>query len=479
VLSVWSIQHLFSARLPSDQPAAGEPPLLERQYLTGDWHGMRPALSAHGFEPYLTYTGMLWMNLGGGHDTGGQVNGYLDFGMDVDLAKLGTWDGFRMHADFHWWQGDEPTSELIGGTAAMTLSGWEAATPSASTMLPAGCPRGSFAHPARSDRRRHRLHGLTLCQYPERAFGDLPSQNLNIDAPVYPLAAPGVFALGRPWPWLSGRFGAYTGDPGNDVAGNHGFEWKLGNNAGYTFFSELAGSPPDPLLPAVYTLGGIYDTEPGQSAPALKTAATTSSPHTDQALVMNAWRIRQSVVRAHQRSPQSARNVWHLCRCRTGAVRPCIAPNDVLRRCGLRAALHRGLQQQARGAGAPIGSGETVIEITYQVAIAPWLVAARRSVLLFIQPRAVAMRRPWASRWWRTSEDAKTGSEFQPRMTRISRIEDRNCSSEKVKIRVIRVIRGHLPFCVSRGSFSLIPPRLPFSLGVSASWRLSFLSDQG
>lgn len=120
---LWGIRGILVALAILTSPAAAELALLERQYLTGEWNGIRPAFSAHGFQPYLTYTGLLWSNLNGGRDTGAQVNGYLDFGMDIDLAKLGTWSGFGMHADFHWWQGREPTSELIGGTPAMALSG--------------------------------------------------------------------------------------------------------------------------------------------------------------------------------------------------------------------------------------------------------------------------------------------------------------------------------------------------------------------
>ena len=61
-------------------PAAAQVPLLERQYLTGQWNGIRPLLAAHGFQPYLTYTGTVWSNLAGGRETGVQANGYLDFG---------------------------------------------------------------------------------------------------------------------------------------------------------------------------------------------------------------------------------------------------------------------------------------------------------------------------------------------------------------------------------------------------------------
>src|SRR5262249_51699829 len=85
-------------------------------------------------------------------------------------------------------------------------------------------------------------------------------QTLTLDGPVYPLAGPGVFLSGRPNEWLTSRFGAYTGDAGDDVAGNHGFGWRLGNNAGYTFFTEIAAAAPAGALPGTYTPGGLHDT---------------------------------------------------------------------------------------------------------------------------------------------------------------------------------------------------------------------------
>jgi carbohydrate-selective porin OprB len=109
-------------------PTGDQAPPLERQYLTGEWDGIRPLLVANGFRPYLTYTGSLWSNLAGGNATGVRVNGYLDFGFEVDLEKLGAWDGLGFHADFHWWQGSRPTQRLIGGLLAQALSDWEAAT---------------------------------------------------------------------------------------------------------------------------------------------------------------------------------------------------------------------------------------------------------------------------------------------------------------------------------------------------------------
>ena len=89
--------------------------LLERQTLTGDWNGVRPALSAHGVDLYLTYIGAMWANVAGGRAAGVRWNGFLDFGVEADLAQLGAWHGLGFHADFHWWQGQRPTTQLIGG----------------------------------------------------------------------------------------------------------------------------------------------------------------------------------------------------------------------------------------------------------------------------------------------------------------------------------------------------------------------------
>ena len=156
-----------------------------------------------------------------------RVNGYLDFGFEVDLARLGAWDGLGFHADFHWWQGSRPTQRLIGGLIAMALSDWEAAATLRVFNLYLRqafdgdrfvVKAGQIA--ADTDFMISRYGGVFL----NAAFGDLPSQNLNLDAPVYPLAAPGVFMSARPLDWLTGRFGAATGDAGDGVAGNHGFD---------------------------------------------------------------------------------------------------------------------------------------------------------------------------------------------------------------------------------------------------------------
>jgi porin len=351
--------------------------LLERRYLTGEWRGVRPTLQADGVAPYLTYTGLLWGNVDGGREQGVRVNGFLNFGTDIDFAKLGTWSGFGAHIDFHWWQGPEPTVKLIGGLLAMGLSGWEAADTFRVYNI---YLRQSFADDrwvvkigqiaADTDFMISRYGGVFL----NAAFGDLPSQNLNLDAPVYPLAAPGAYGAARPLPWLTGRFGAYTGDAGDDVAGNHGFGWGLGNNAGYTFFWELAASGAAAGA-STYTLGAIYDT--GGSAQ-FGTGAERSAHYElyamiDQALLMHGDDPLLGAFARMSGSPQDARNVVSVYADAGLAVFGPFwsRPDDVT---GVAVSILRFTNDFQSSTTGVVGSGEIALEVTYQAAIAPWLI---------------------------------------------------------------------------------------------------------
>jgi porin len=353
--------------------------LLERNTLTGNWKGVRPTLEAYGFKPYLTYTAMLWANLGGGVKRGVEPDGYLDFGVDVDFAKLGAWKGLGGHIDFHWWQGEEPTEKLIGGLLAMALDEWEAASTFRvyNIYLRQSLDDDRWVFKvgqiaADSDFMLSQYAGVFL----NATFGDLPSQNLNLDAPVYPLAAPGVFASGRPLSWLIGRLGAYTGQPGSDVAGNHGFDWKLGNNAGYVLFAELGFTLPKSMRAGTYTLGGIYST----NSPPQFGDLTQASEHYelygffDQPLLVDAAGATRLGLFSHiGGTPQTQNTVVDIY---FDAGLALFAPfrsrpNDVV---GLAFAVTHFADDFRDEVNNSTGAGERILELTYQVAVTPWLV---------------------------------------------------------------------------------------------------------
>ncbi|MDX2165911.1 MAG: carbohydrate porin [Deltaproteobacteria bacterium] len=378
--------------------AADDPPEgpLEQQNLTGGWQGVRPALSAHGFEPYLTYIGLLWGNLNGGAKTGVEVNGYLDTGFEQNFHKLGLWKGFGFHFDVHWFVGEEPTVKLIGGTPSMALSGWEASDAFRvyNIYLRQAFADGRYVVKlgqlaADTDFMVSRYAGMFL----NAAFGDLPSQNLNSDAPVYPLAAPGVFLRAKPLPWLTGRFGAYTGDPGIDTAGNHGFDWKIGNNAGYIFFAEAAAEAPQDWLPATYTLGGIYDT--GGRDPVIDGFSRGSTGEiylmVDQALLASDGGdpLLAGFARISGSMPSSRSAVGIYA---DAGLAWCAIPSRPKDMLGLAVSFLRytsQYEQQTAAQNMAVGDGETVLELTYQFAVAPWLV---------IQPDAQFFFNPSVSR---------------------------------------------------------------------------------
>jgi len=373
--------------------AADDSGMLQQPYLTGDWNGERTRLADRGFRPFLNYNGFLWANVAGGRATGADVTGFLNFGIDVDLTKLGAWNGLSFRTDFHWWQGPEPTLTLIGGNLAQALSGWEASDAFRvyNIYLRQTFADGQWAIKigqiaADSDFMISRYAGTFL----NAAFGDLPSQNLNIDAPVYTLAAPGVVMTGQPSSWFTGRFGAYTGEAGKDITSNHGFGWGLGNNAGYTFFTEASANVADVPRPGTYTLGGIFDT--GGSAQ-FGTGAERR-PHyeiylmIDQALIAD--ERGNPIVAAFGElavSPQNKRNVVDL---NGGAGLVLFGPlrwrpQDALGGAFSTIRFTDDFQQQERAMGTPVGPGESVFELTYQITIAPWLVV-QPDVQFFFNP---------------------------------------------------------------------------------------------
>lgn len=359
--------------------ARGDEPLLTRPYLTGDWGGWRTDLAEHGVYPYGSYLGMVWGNLAGGEERGARATGFLTLGLTLDLARMGAWSGLGAVIDVHWWHGPKPTEDLIGGLLAMALSGWEAA---ATFRVYDIYLRQSWdgdryilkigQMAADNDFMLSRYAGVFM----NAAFGDLPSQNLNIGAPVYPLAAPGAYLAGTPLGWLTGRVGIYTGDAGHDVAGNHGFDWEIGNRAGYSIFSELTVTPTLPLPPGAYTAGGIYNT----GGTVQFGASLARSEHyeiygmIDQALIEHPdGTPRLGAFARMSGTSQDTNTVVGLYADGGLALYGPMSwrPNDVL---GVAMSILRFTDPFIAESDHVYGDGEAALELTYQLVLTPWLI---------------------------------------------------------------------------------------------------------
>jgi len=365
---------------------------LEQQTLTGNWRGYREQLAEMGILPHLIYRGMMWSNVDGGAAVGTDLTGYLDVGVKLSLHDLGAWPGSAFRISWHWFQGPSPTVDLVGGSLAMALSGWEASNAFRFYDI-------YFEQSLAEKRFQMKIGQLAAdtdfmastyaALFLNAAFGDLPSQNLNIDAPVYPLAAPGVYAMARPLDWLTTRIAGYTADPGPDRAGNHGFEWKIGNNAGYTFFGEIAGSR-EGAAAGTYTLGGVYTTggsdQFGIGPENLDHYEVYAM--VDQTVVTDARNNPKVGVFARMSgSPQDDRNVVGLYADGGVVVYGPIGarPMDAA---GIAVSVMRftdDYRQQVQATMPTLGSGAAVLELTYQLHLAPWLLV-QPDVQVFFDP---------------------------------------------------------------------------------------------
>jgi hypothetical protein len=72
--------------------------------LTGSWP-LRSKIEEHGVAPFAVWTTEAWGNVAGGLQQGGWWNSLLDFGVELDTAKLGWWQGGSFLVQAHWVQG--------------------------------------------------------------------------------------------------------------------------------------------------------------------------------------------------------------------------------------------------------------------------------------------------------------------------------------------------------------------------------------
>jgi porin len=99
-LALWGTAPPLSAQ-PVEVPKTWGGDLESRPRLTGDWGGLRDELGKKGvvFDVDLNVTPQYVLH--GGHSTGGDTGGNVDYTLNVDTGKLGLWPGgfFNVQAD--------------------------------------------------------------------------------------------------------------------------------------------------------------------------------------------------------------------------------------------------------------------------------------------------------------------------------------------------------------------------------------------
>jgi len=205
--------HAADLQLKAPAEAAQQDDLWTRDKLTGDWGGLRAALSNRGIDISLNYIGEVFGSAGGIRQGIGYEHRF-EFSVDTDLEKLAGWNGAATHL----------TVYQIGhanGLPAADYTG-SIADPSNIEALPATRLFTAWFQKSFFDGKVSLRLGQiaaddeflispTATNLINSTFGwpTLPATDMLQGGPVYPLATPGVRLQVRPsaeWTLLAAVF---------------------------------------------------------------------------------------------------------------------------------------------------------------------------------------------------------------------------------------------------------------------------------
>ncbi len=400
----WGQANVSLPRLTPEEPLPTKSDVTTSTTLLGDWEGLRPLLDNYGISFTLNQTSDYLGNTQGGIKQGFVYDGLLDLELDIDLNKAMGWQGGKIHLTGYGIQGRDLSTQNIGNL--MTASNVESE--------PALAKIGEFWLEQRLMDDRFRLRGglleadryymmsPTANVFVNSTFGFPDSWEANMpgSGPGYPNAAPGALAsfdFNDDWKLTASIMNGSPVGPSTSST-SYGTDFPVGD--GVLSWMEAAYTPAfklgDNALPGNYKLGGWYNSASVNNVTQSSSGRTFSNPVNttyrgqyaiygliDQALWREAGSETQglNVFTRLTYNPQTERNLvtWYF---DTGLAYVGLfdgRPADVL---GLGFGWAKftpclngpiAAQNSASGTQTPLVKPESLIELTYQAPINPWL----------------------------------------------------------------------------------------------------------
>ena len=384
-------------------------PLWDRGNLLGDPFGLRSAGAQRGLTFGLSETFAVLGNATGGVRRGVVAEGLLQMGVGLDTEKAGLWPGGTFNASAYQIHGRGLSFDNLANNGN-TVSGIEALR---GTLLFELWYEQSFLDRAVSIRLGQLAadQEFAISQYGalfiNHTFGwsTLPSADLPSAGPSFPLAAPGIRLRYSPAPEWTGLFAIFNGNPagpGNGVPQSRdpsGTAFRL--NDGTLFIAELQHTlGGEGGLPGTYKLGGWYSTDVFQDQRAVAGGISLADPRTDPNATgrprRNNWSLYGVADQLVWRKPDSKdggigvfirmqgapgdRNLINFA-LDVGATWKGALPGRDSDTAGIAFSLSRNSDTSSRldkdiralNPSYPIRRHESVLELTYQAQIAPWL----------------------------------------------------------------------------------------------------------
>jgi len=324
----------------------------------------------------------VWANTSGGVQSGTVGLLQSKFGFELDLDKTSGMQGWHYVMNWHAYYGNSPSITLVGMDEASALSSLEAVSNVvrfANIYLQRDFDDGRyqlrFGQISADDTFMVSEYGSTFIN---SSFGALPASIWAMDTPIYPLWAPGIYGYAQPADDLFMRLGIYTANAGQDVSSNWGFDWSISANDGLGFFYEIGTEQSPWELPGTYVLGVFATTGD---------VTLFSNGAQDWGLAYPYLMINQALVTDHDGNTvlggffrlattfQPDRSVIDL-DIDTGLAwyGPIPSrPHDVFGAGFVYTSYQNDYLNWQRRAGNNVGQQQTIIEVTYQIAVTEWI----------------------------------------------------------------------------------------------------------
>ncbi len=257
---------------------AGDPALAANRTTTKQETSPLTALGDKGVTFPFTYVGEVLGNLSGGYRQGAVYDGVGKAAVQLDLEKLVGWTGGSILVSGMYPHGASLTDKYVHDFN--TLSNIDA-------YDSARLYEAWFQQNFDGDRFSLRVGQLIAdsefcisngcCLFINGGFGAIPLLSKNVDAPVYPLAAPGVRLRFAPNDSFFAQFSTFVGNSGDQATSNRYNTQFFKGSTGALLMGEIGytlNPPPkaedaggkkqvvaDRALSGTYKLGGFYDTQ--------------------------------------------------------------------------------------------------------------------------------------------------------------------------------------------------------------------------
>jgi len=256
----------------SGSAIAAEPDdIFEREQLGGDLGGLRSALASAGFELGVEYVGESFGVASGGVRRGLVYEGRLKLSLDADFAKVTGWQGAKAHVSAYQIHGPGPSAELLGGNL-MTVSNIEARPNTRLYTLwleQSGLDDAVAVRVGQLAADDEFMISDTASNLLNGTFGwpTLTAADTTEGGPAYPLSSPGVRLKVKPAGDIAFLAAVFAGNPGGEgctgdpqICNRHGTVFSLGGGA--LWMTELQYAPKDGAfgLPGSYKIGAWRET---------------------------------------------------------------------------------------------------------------------------------------------------------------------------------------------------------------------------